>query len=165
MADLRKFRLYVWFLQLLLDYLHTYPIAEVVGQELGFRFPSATGTQARVPDLGVVLNSNPVPLGEWDGEYRGIFDMCIEAVSDSTRSQIQRDTTTKFREYAQAGVTEYFILDESPPNRANETAFYRLGPNGIYQPIPAVNGVIRSSVLPFMLPLFGIHFSANAYPL
>jgi len=46
-------------------------------------------------------------------------------------------------------VQEYYILDElNPPGRSCETAFYRLGPGGIYQPILPVNGIIQSTVLP-----------------
>jgi hypothetical protein len=47
-------------------------------------------------------------------------------------------------EYAAAGVREYYILDD----RQRETAFYRLNANGIYEPVDAHQGVIRSQVLP-----------------
>ncbi|MEM7537910.1 MAG: Uma2 family endonuclease, partial [Chloroflexota bacterium] len=76
------------------------------------------------------------------------FDLCIELISDSRREHITRDTQDKRTEYAHAGVTEYFILDDSRPPRPNETAFYRLNPSGIYQPIQPVNGIIACSVLP-----------------
>ncbi|MEM7532020.1 MAG: Uma2 family endonuclease [Chloroflexota bacterium] len=146
-ADLRKFLMYMWFIDILRDFLYVNPIAVVIGNDMGFQFTTQRGIRVRMPDFGVILNTNPVPLGDWERSYRGIFDICIESVSDSKRSHVTRDTETKRIEYAQGGVPEYFILDESPPSRTNETAFYHLGPNGIYQPIQPINGVIRSSIL------------------
>ncbi|MBV7339844.1 Uma2 family endonuclease [Chloroflexi bacterium TSY] len=154
--------MYVWFLYLLKDYLSVHPIAEMVGQEIGFSLNLASGTRVRAPDLGIVLNSNPVPIGDRDRSYNGIFDLCIEFVSNSKTSEIERDTVHKYNEYAQRGVTEYFILDGSPASRTNETAFYRLDPAGIYQPISPVNGVIQSSVLPgFQFRVADLYTSPN----
>jgi hypothetical protein len=100
-------------------------------------------TTIRKPDLGVVLNSNPIPLGDKDRSYHGIFDLCIESLSDSSKNDVERDTVVKKQEYAAGGVSEYYILDE---NRG-ETAFYQLR-NGVYVPLPRQGGVIRSRVLP-----------------
>ncbi|MEM7532677.1 MAG: Uma2 family endonuclease [Chloroflexota bacterium] len=149
MAQLRKYWICKWFLQLLYDYLYVNPIATIIESDMGFEFPLASGgTQVRGPDIGIVLNTNPVQLGEWEYSYQGIFDLCIELISDSRGEHITRDTQDKRTEYAHAGVTEYFILDDSRPPRPNETAFYRLNANGIYQPIQPVNGIIVCSVLP-----------------
>lgn len=143
-SDYAQFRVYLWFLALLKDYLHVYPIARMIGLEMGFRLKLPRKTTIRKPDLAVVLNSNPVPLGDKDRSYRGIFDICIESLSDSTKKEIERDTKTKKLEYAQAGVREYYILDD---NR-KETVFYRLNEQGIYIPIQPQNGIIHSTVLP-----------------
>lgn len=58
-----------------------------------------------------MLNSNSVPLGDKDRSYKGVFDLCIESVSDATRGETERDTVTKKREYAAGGVQEYYILE------------------------------------------------------
>jgi Uma2 family endonuclease len=143
-ADYAKFMMFLWFLDLLRDYLHAYPIGRIISMEVGFRLALPHKTTIRKPDLAVVLNSNPAPLGDYDRSYRGIFDLCIESVSDSSQSEVDRDAITKRDEYAAAGVQEYFVLDE----RAIETQFYRLNRRGIYEPLPRRNGVIGSQVLP-----------------
>lgn len=143
-ADYAQFQLYLWFLSLLKDYLHVNPVGRMIGLELGFRLYFATHTTIRKPDLAIVLNSNTVPLLDKDRSYHGIFDLCIESLSDSSEREVERDTVTKRAEYAAAGVSEYYILDE----RGIETAFYRLNARGIYVPIAARDGVIQSRVLP-----------------
>ncbi|CAK0751230.1 hypothetical protein CCP3SC15_1750008 [Gammaproteobacteria bacterium] len=76
--------------------------------------------------------------------YRGIFDLCVEALSNSNKKQRERDTVTKKAEYAAVGVSEYFILHDS-----EEQAFYRLDTSGVYVPIhPSKDAVICSTVLP-----------------
>jgi hypothetical protein len=126
------------------DYLHVRPVGRMIGLEMGFRMAFLNRVVIRKPDLAVVLNTNPVPLRDKDRSYRGIFDLCIESLSDSNKTEVERDTVTKHLEYAAAGVREYFILDE----RRKETAFYQLTPSGVYVPIRAVGGIIHSQVLP-----------------
>lgn len=143
-ADYAQFCVYLWFLGLVKDFLHVCPIGRMIGLEMGFRMAYRNRVVIRKPDLAIVLNSNAVPLRDKDRSYRGIFDLCIESLSDSTQKEVERDTITKRLEYAAAGVKEYFILDE----RRKETAFYELTPGGVYVPIKAVDGVIHSKVLP-----------------
>ncbi len=144
MSDYAKFVMYLWFLDVLRDFLHVQPIARIIGLEVGFRLALPTKTTIRKPDLGLVLNSNRVPLAEHDRSYHGVFDLCIESLSDSNQTEIDRDTITKLAEYAAAGVQEYYILDE----RGIETQFYRLTRRGRYEPLPRVDGMVRSLVLP-----------------
>jgi hypothetical protein len=129
---------------LLKDYLFGHPIAQMVGLEMGFRLVLPSKITIRKPDLGLVLNSNPVPLGNRDRSYAGVFDIAIESLSAGSDIDIFRDAVTKRDEYAQGGVQEYYLLDE----RGLETQFLSLGPKGIYLEIPCVDGIIRSSVLP-----------------
>jgi Uma2 family endonuclease len=144
-GDYVKYLLYVWFVDILKDFLHVNPIARMIGLEMGFRLALPRKVTIRRPDLGVVLHTNPVPLGDYDRTYGGIFDLCVESLSDSDQREVDRDTIIKKEEYALAGVSEYYILDD----QGVETVFYRLTPQGIYQPIqPNEQGVIRSSVLP-----------------
>jgi len=143
-TDYAKYMMYLWLLDVLRDFLHVQPVARIIGLETGFRLALPTKTTIRKPDLGLVLATNPVPLADHDRSYHGIFDLCIESLSDSNQGEIDRDTIIKRAEYAEAGVQEYYILDE----RGIETQFYRLTRRGVYQPLPRTDGVIRSQVLP-----------------
>ncbi len=136
---------YAWFSELLGHYLRTQQIAQKTSLEMGFRLVLPHKTTIRKPDVAIVLDSNPVPLLPDDNSYQGTFDLCIEALSDSAASEIERDTITKKGEYAQAGVKEYYILY----GKENYTEFYRLNKRGKYTPIRRIKGdIIRSTVLP-----------------
>jgi len=134
-----------WFSELLGHFLRVHPIASKTFLEMGFRLTLPGSTENRRPDLGVVLNSNSVPLLPDDSSYQGTYDLCIEAISESTKKDIKRDTVSKKREYAEGGVKEYYILDGY--DRFLE--FYRLNAKGVYIPIkPLKGGIIKSKVLP-----------------
>lgn len=144
MADYLSFEMYRWFFLLLEEYLKAHPIAKLVGLDIGFRLALPEKTSIRRPDLALLLHSNPIAIEDEDCTYKGIYDLCIEFLSDSTPQEAKRDTVVKKSEYCQAGVQEYFILDR----KGKETAFYRLNKRGQYSPIPQPEGVIRSEVLP-----------------
>jgi len=134
-----------WFSELLGYFFKTHPIGNKVFLEMGFRLRLPQSTEIRRPDLGIVLNANPVPLLPNDRSYKGTFDLCIEAVSDSSQKDIDRDTKDKKLNYAKAGVKEYYILD----GHDHYLAFYRLNARGVYRPIkPLKGGLIKSTVLP-----------------
>jgi Uma2 family endonuclease len=145
-SDFLTFLMSDWFSELLGYYLKTHSIAKKTGLEMGFGLPlSSHKKDIRRPDLGIVLNSNPIPLKPTDKSYKGTYDLCIEAISDSSTKEIERDTINKKQEYAQTGVKEYYILD----GHNRYTAFYRLGKRGLYVPIKPVKGdIIQSTVLP-----------------
>ena len=145
--------LYNWFLQLLLRYLSTRNIAKLINLETGFVLtiedptePSGQREAVRKPDIGVILNSNPVPWGGVDRRhFDGVCDMVVESVSDSTPAEVFRDTEEKRRDYSLAGVKEYYILDPS----GEHMRFYRLITGGRYEEIQSdAEGVIGSDVLP-----------------
>ena len=145
--------LYNWFLDLLRRFISTYPIAKLINLETGFVLtiadpaePSGQREAVRKPDIGVILNSNPVSWGGIDQRhFEGVCDMVVEAVSDSTPAEVIRDTEEKRRDYALAGVKEYYILD--PGNE--HMRFYRLTPGGQYEALqPDAEGVIGSEALP-----------------
>ena len=72
-------------------------------------------------------------------------DFIVEAVSDSTRAEVLRDTEEKKRDYALGGVKEYYILDPS----GEHMHFFRLTAADSYEEIPPdAEGVIRSEALP-----------------
>jgi Uma2 family endonuclease len=144
-SDLLTILMYKWFFELLEHYLRTNPIAQSVLLEMGFRYSLSGKDAVRRPDIGIVRNDNPIPLLPHDRSYHGIYDMCIEALSDSTSEIMQRDTITKKKEYAQAGVKEYYILD----GRRERSQFFRLNARGVYTPIKPLKGdIIKSKVLP-----------------
>jgi Uma2 family endonuclease len=144
-SDLLTISMYKWFFKLLEYYLETHRVAQSVPLEMGFKLALSQKSEIRRPDLGVVLNTNPVPLKPEDKSYKGIFDLCIEAISDSSTKDIKRDTEDKKVDYAQARVKEYYILD----GHDRYLEFYRLSTNGVYVRIKPVNGkIIQSTVLP-----------------
>ena len=146
--------LYNWFLALLRCNLETFDHASLINLETGFILkiedesdPSGERVQVRKPDIGVILNSNPVSWGALDQRhFAGVCDMVVEAVSDSTQVEVLRDTEEKKRDYALGGVKEYYILD--PEAEGERMRFYALASDGEYEEIPPdADGVIRSSVL------------------
>ncbi len=147
-SDYLSFLVYNWFLSLLNHFLDLRPIGKIVGLEFGFRLALPHKTTIRKPDLGILSLRNPVDLDIYDRSFSGIFDLCVEILSDSKRSELERDTRVKFAEYEQAGVREYFILDR----KGTQTAFYRRSSDGDYRPVPPAEGpernLIRSDVLP-----------------
>jgi Uma2 family endonuclease len=145
MTDYRGSQVYQWFLILLKQFLAGFPIAKMIGLEFGFRLALPHKTSIRKPDLGVVLNNNPVMLGDTEFSYKGTFDLCIESLSYSKKKEILRDMVEKKKEYQGIGVKEYYILDA----RGEKTAFYRLADTGRYRKIrPVGKEIIRSEVLP-----------------
>ncbi len=145
MSDLKGCRTHRWLCEILDCYFTTYSNGTSVSLEIGFRLELSGETCVRIPDIGIVMNNNPVAIKEDDRSYKGIFDLCVESLSHSEKRHITRDTDDKKKEYEGGGVKEYFILDA----RGLETAFYRLDKRGRYRKIrPGKGDIIRSAVLP-----------------
>ena len=145
MPDFLSISLYQWFLRLLEEYLTVFPQGRIMALELGFRLElGKKKLSIRKPDLAVILHSNPVEAKLLDRSFDGVCDLCIEFLSDSTPSEVERDTVHKKEEYAKAGVAEYYILDRL----RNHTAFYALNEQGVYERMKSKEpGVIHSRVL------------------
>jgi len=143
-SDYLTYLSFRWFSNLLDHFFHTHPIARTIGLEMGFRLALTHKTTIRKPDLGVILNNNPVTLDPLDRSFHGICDLCIEVLSDSKLSASKRDTQTKKAEYLAAGVPEYYIVH----NDKRRCAFYYRNTDGIYAPIQLQNGLIHSVILP-----------------
>ena len=149
-----QLNLYNWVLDLLRRYLETHDIADLINLETGFVLtisdptePSGQRGAVRKPDIGVILHSNPVSWGRIDQRhFAGVCDMVVEALSDSTQAEAERDTEEKKRDYALAGVKEYYILDPS----GDHMHFYRIAPQeGRYEEIqPDNEDVVHSETLP-----------------
>ncbi|MBX3015389.1 MAG: Uma2 family endonuclease [Caldilineaceae bacterium] len=152
LSTLAQYRLFLWFLKLLHEYATFYDNAELMSLETGFTMtvpdPASPGVMKKVvrkPDLAAILRTNPIQWGEHDHSYKGICDLCVESLSDSSVKEMLRDTQIKKSEYAFAGVQEYYILD--PENEY--MVFYALSAIGDYVEIqPDAEGVIRSQILP-----------------
>ncbi len=145
-SDFSNGTLYLWFIDLLRQYLRVHPIAEITILDLGFRLEQPDGkVSIRKPDLGIILNDNQVGIEDSERTYQGIFDICIESLSDSSLKEKERDTKQKKQEYETIGVREYYILD----GKSKETAFYRQNEAGEYEDmVDSDRDLFQSEVLP-----------------
>jgi len=143
-SDVLTTWIYQWLLGLFRLYLDSHRNARLTCLEFGFRLSLPNKVAIRKPDLGLVLDSNPQLLADQDRSYQGTFDLCVEALSDSSPAEIRRDTEQKHDEYQAAGVPEYYIIHHDP----RWQLFYRRNAFGLYEPIPREAGLIRSAILP-----------------
>jgi len=147
-----QYKLFLWFVSLLKEYNEVFNKGLLMGLETGFtltvpnlKLPGQLKETVRKPDVAFVRHDNPVPWGLHERSYSGICDLCVEVISDSHPTEIERDTQIKLVEYEFAGVQEYYILDEEH----RYTKFYQRNRAGRYVEIqPDRNGVIRSATLP-----------------
>ena len=70
----------------------------------------------------------------------GPADLVIEIVSPEGQ---ERDRVTKFREYQEGGVREYWLID--PVQKSAE--FYRLNAESRFEQMPIEDGIFRSEVI------------------
>ncbi len=97
---------------------------------------------AREPDLLFINQQNLVHLT--DHRYHGGPDLVVEVISPGSVSE---DRVRKFRDYGQAGVREYWIID--PRVRQQQVDCYVLGEDGVFYPNPvAEDGRYHSLILP-----------------
>jgi Uma2 family endonuclease len=94
----------------------------------------------REPDIMFV--SNP-KLNRITYKYLdGACDIAVEVISPESRTRDRRD---KFSEYAEAGIVEYWLVDEA----RTWAQFYTLDEDGVYEPMPLdAAGAFHSRVLP-----------------
>ena len=133
-----------WLILIMEQFLEVNPIAQIIFLDIGFRLDLSQKTSVRKPDCAIISNDNPVQPDKRDRSYKGIYDICIEYVSDSKPQYIIKDTVERKREYCQAQVKEYYVIDDINKN----TNFYTLDTHGNYEEMTSENGIIRSTVLP-----------------
>ncbi|KPA15826.1 protein containing DUF820 [Candidatus Magnetomorum sp. HK-1] len=133
-----------WFREIIDQYLKVFPVARLITFDIGFSINLPNKKAIRKPDHTLILKSNPIQPDNLECSYKGIFDVCIEFLSDTQKKYITRDTVDKKREYRGAKVKEYYIIDSNKKH----TVFYRLNQKGNYVKIKPDNGIIRSSILP-----------------
>jgi Uma2 family endonuclease len=142
-SDVKNITMYYWFIRLLGYYLETTERGKAVFHDFGFRLALPGGTSIRKPDFAVVLIDNTTSLEQDDRSFKGVFDLCVELISDATQKDIIRDTTDKKNEYEIIGVKEYYILDASNIHMA----FYWRS-RGIFVPLRLIDGdIIQSEAL------------------
>lgn len=111
------------FLTALLDtYLSLRPIGLLT--IAGFQMKWSESSAGREPDLMLILNAHQDRIEE--NRLNGVADIAVEIVSPESRS---RDYITKYDEYEQAGVPEYWLID---PDR-QLADIYHLDEAGLYR--------------------------------
>jgi Uma2 family endonuclease len=133
-----------WLISILEQFIHVHPLAYFFIVDIGFKMKFPNRTTIRKPDISLILKNNPNPPNLKDRSYQGIYDMCIEFISDSRKKYVTHDTVTKKKEYGEAKVKEYYIIDTNKTH----TSFFRLNRRGQYDKIKSSNGIICSTVLP-----------------
>ena len=115
-----------------------------------FEMKLAPGKSSREPDILFVAREHLARLTE--ERLLGPADLVVEVVSDDS---VYRDRVRKFREYQEAGVREYWVIDPRPGQEGADTStglsasFWVLDEEGKYQPgVVDEEGVYRSTVLP-----------------
>lgn len=97
---------------------------------------------SREPDLFFISQDNPA--GITPTLITGAPDLVIELIS---KGSVTIDRVDKFREYEQAGVKEYWLIEARP--RRHNAEFFVLDPEAGYIPVePNENNLYRSTVLP-----------------
>ena len=121
---------------LLIHFTEAHDLGEVYSAP--FQMKTGPDLPGREPDILFVARDHLERLQPT--HLKGPADLAVEIVSPESRG---RDRGDKYYEYEQGGVREYWLLD--PLRRHAE--FYRLGSEGLFQPMAVDDGVFRSSVL------------------
>lgn len=97
---------------------------------------------ARQPDILVITNASLERLSQ--ERFEGPADLVVEIVS---KDSVRRDRQDKYREYQDAGVREYWVIDSR--RGRNRADFYRLDEQGQYELVATDEDEwVSSSVLP-----------------
>jgi Uma2 family endonuclease len=120
--------------------LSTYVTLHDLGTVLTGPFQMKLARSGREPDVLFVAKEHLARLQPT--LLQGPADLVVEIVSDES---VARDRGTKFEEYREAGIPEYWLLDP----RIEQAEFYHLDERGRYQRAPVeAAGVYRSRVIP-----------------
>jgi Uma2 family endonuclease len=117
-------------------FVETLDLGEVLGSRVALRIDKKNSPE---PDILFVRKAR-MHLVRW-GHIAGPADLAMEIVSPDS---VQRDYLTKRQQYEQAGIKEYWIIDEI----TRKVVLLRLGPNGKYREVRAKDGALHSRVVP-----------------
>jgi Uma2 family endonuclease len=135
--NIEHYSIYLWLSRLLADFLEDARIAgEIFGSRIAFRLGLPQGPE---PDLAFVRGARLHLVRKTFVD--GPPDLAIEIVSPDS---IERDYEKKRRQYEEARVSEYWIID---PLKETVTCL-RLGRNGKYKKIRSTTGILRSKIIP-----------------
>ena len=128
--------IFMWLARLIADFVEERELGEVYGSRVAFRLEE---TQSPEPDIAFVRTDrlHIVQRGFVDGPP----DLAIEIVSPDS---IERDYVRKREQYRQAGVPEYWIVDELE----QRVVLLRRSSSGAYREIKPKKGVLHSQALP-----------------
>lgn len=129
-------RLFFWLGGLLNLFVETLDLGEVFGSRVALRLDKKNGPE---PDILFMRKARLHLVRR--GHIAGHADLAMEIVSPDS---VQRDYLTKRQQYEQAGIREYWIIDEI----TKKVLLLRLGPNGEYREVRPKNGVLYSRVVP-----------------
>jgi Uma2 family endonuclease len=135
--NIEHYSIYQWLSRIIADFLDERMIlGAIFGSRIAFRLGPAGGPE---PDLGYVRGSrlHLVRKTYVDGPP----DLAIEIVSPDS---IERDYQTKLKQYEEAAVQAYWIID---PLKRKMTCFAR-SKNGKFKKVRPVNGKIHTDVIP-----------------
>ncbi len=127
--------LFGWLFSLLIFFVHLKKLGKVFGSRVAFRLDGANGPE---PDIGFVKTMRLHLVRR--GYVAGRPDVAMEIVSPES---IDRDYHKKRRQFEQARVPEYWIIDEIE----QRVTFLRLGKDGKYESVAATHGIFRSKVI------------------
>ncbi len=120
-------------------FVEAYDLGIVLSAGFQMKLPGETGS-GREPDLLFVAKTR---MAQIQTTYlQGPADLAVEIISPES---VERDRQTKFAEYAEGGVPEYWLIDPT----TDQATFYRLDKNNQYQAItPDGEGRYNSQALP-----------------
>jgi Uma2 family endonuclease len=132
--------LFVWLLSLLKFFVQREKSGKVFGSRVAFRLDTQNSPE---PDIAFVRKErlDLVHRGYVDGPP----DLAVEIVSPES---VDRDYDTKRRQYEEAAVPEYWIVDELE----QKVTLLRLAATGKYREVRPRKGELHSQVLPGFWP-------------
>jgi Uma2 family endonuclease len=129
-------RLSVWLGGLIDLFVEEKELGAIYASRVAFRLGEKNGPE---PDIAFV-RTDRLHLVE-RGFVQGGPDLAIEIVSPESED---RDYVKKRKQYEEAGVPEYWIVDEME----NQVTLLRLGKDGKYREVRPRKGVLTSKALP-----------------
>jgi Uma2 family endonuclease len=128
--------LFGWIFSLLTVYVQRHKLGKVYGTRVAFRLDRASAPE---PDIAFVSKER---LDQPDsGYFIGPPDLAVEVVSPESA---ERDYVKKRAKYEEAGVREYWIVDQI----LEKVTWLQLGGKGKFREVRPKKGVFSSRVLP-----------------
>lgn len=131
----------VFLASLLRFFVQFFRLGKILTAPYEMKIDPPTGP-AREPDILFIATENLERVTE--DKLEGPADLIIEIISDDS---VSRDRDKKFREYQEACVREYWVIDPRPGKQVAD--FWLLDEDGQYRQMPVDDdGTYRSTVIP-----------------